>query len=219
MATKNLARTVIEGGRTNWSRWFRRHTNGEQRAQQRAALARVTQPAEWNALVVPPRRKAYRAFHDKLGPPRRWLERQVGRPWSLVRSELFARFDPRSTAGRHIVFDHMLAWVDDDGDVTDRYVDFVVDPHGILRRILRKRHRRTHVPLPCPQSELERWLAGRRVGSRGETLFWFTLTPGGAYRQDHRLSAEDLALWNKLPTNFREQHDPFTSPQAAPARS
>ena len=87
---------------------------------------------------------------------------------------------------------------------------FNIDAHGLLRRLPHKRywHVRRHEPLPRPQQELERWLAGRRVGQRGGALFWFTPTPAGAYRQDPRLDDEDAELWRSLPGWFRERHQP-----------
>ena len=67
----------------------------------------------------------------------RWLESQCGRPWSKVYAEVCERFDTRTTAGRHIVHDHLLGSVWQGGIVRDevqRDRHFIVDRHGILRR-------------------------------------------------------------------------------------
>jgi hypothetical protein len=208
MSTKNLARTVIEGGRYRWNRWQRRHSHSEHRVAQREALAgiRCGDPED---VVFEGRPGVRPQFRDKLSPAKRWLGSQVGRPWNLVRGELLRRFDTRTTPGRHIVFCHVFPWVED-SDFHFIRRDFRVDAHGVLRRVRPERYRgiRPPEPLPRPQAELERWLAQRRVGARGGHLFWFTLTPAGAFRQDRRLDDDDVRLWRSLPTWFREQHVP-----------
>jgi len=134
MATKNLARTVIEGGRTRFSKWNRRASNGAQRTHEHLVSASLTSGADADNVVYPHRETAYRAFHDKLGPAERWLATQVGRPWNKARSELFTRFDTRTTPGRHIVFEHLLPEVEG-----RRWLqrDYVVDCFGILRKVKR----------------------------------------------------------------------------------
>jgi hypothetical protein len=79
---------------------------------------------------------------------------------------------------------------------------------GLLRRVPRRTWPSRHPdpPLPRPQGELEAWLAGRRVDQRGPVLFWFTPTPYGGFRQDRRLSDEDVALFERLPPWFRKEH-------------
>jgi hypothetical protein len=136
MSTKNLSRTVIEGGRYRPNSWARRSSNGLQRAAERAVLGPLTRALELDDVTMPKRKKVRRDFADKLGPPKRWLASQVGRPWDRVRAELLAKFDTRTTAGRHIVFDHMLPSVEGRGWPWDR-PDFIVDRRGILRRARR----------------------------------------------------------------------------------
>lgn len=212
MSTKNLARTVIEGGRNGWNRWLRRHSNGVHRAAERVALSRTISATDPDAPLMPRRRPVRPSFSDKLSPAERWLERQAGRPWDDVRGELFTRFDTRTTPGRHIVFCHMLPWVEDDRWFVRR--PLTIDEHGVLRlRAPEPRWRRLFPkPLPRPQAELERWLAGRKIGARGDVLFWFVPTPAGAYRQERRLDATDAALWRSIPHWFRRYHDAFEIP-------
>jgi hypothetical protein len=220
MSTKNLARTVIEGGRRHGNCWFRRHSHGVHRALEREALGRYARIDELDGLIVPSRRHVHRQFADKLGPAGRWLERQAGRPWDLVRGELFERFDIRTTPGRHIVFCHILPWVEDSRGGSRR-TWFEIDAHGILRQHRRKQLRYGfYAPaLPRPEHELEAWLAGRRVGERGGFLFWFTPTSTGAYRQHQRLDDSAAALWRSLPASYRERHDPAASPADPRKRS
>jgi hypothetical protein len=137
MSTKNLARTIIEGGRYWGNRWDRRESNAAQRTKERAILRGAPLEDDIEGLVMPRRKKVERAFADKLGAPRRWLERQVGRPWNVVRSELLGRVDTRTTAGRHIVFDHVLRWVEADRHCFGRR-RFRIDGRGILRRAARE---------------------------------------------------------------------------------
>jgi|SRR6187431_1365685 len=138
MATKNLARTVIEGGRTRYSKWGRRASNGVQRSSVRRVSGALVSGADADFTVYPVRKLVWRDFHDKLGPAKRWLASQVGRPWNKARSELFARFDIRSTPGRHIVFEHLLPEVE--GSRRHRR-DYLVDRMGILRKAKRAKRK------------------------------------------------------------------------------
>jgi hypothetical protein len=210
MATKNLARTVIEGGRSRWSKWYRTEKTAAQRARQRQVLSHARLATELDDLVVPERESGFRDFSDKLGPARRWLASHVGRPWDAVRSELFDRFDIRTTPGRHIIFCHLLPSVNQGGRLDDWRVEFNVDRRGILRRAPKRPSywSAREQQLPRPQTEIEDWLAGRRVGARGTTLFWFIPTASGSFRQDRRLSDEDRDLWLTLPQWFRERNGP-----------
>ena len=132
MSTKNLARTVIEGGRSRWSQDARRHANSCERAWERVTSHQLLTAHEFEDVVYRPRQKIGRDFSDKLGPAGRFLSSQVGRPWSKVHSELFARFDTRTTAGRHILFGHVLTCIREGYGLGARY-RFFVDAHGILR--------------------------------------------------------------------------------------
>jgi hypothetical protein len=211
MSTKNLARTVIEGGRNIHSRYFRRHTNVVERRRTHQLERELCSTADAETAYFPARDPAYRSFDDKLGPARRWLRSQVGRPWDKVRSDLFERFDTRTTAGRHIVFDHLLKEVPTQPFERYRYSDFWVSPHGILRHEVfdRKAFRRTQRDraLPAAESVLLAWLAGRRVLERGTRLYWLLPTPHGGFRQHHELGESDARRFRALPDWFRERLD------------
>ena len=64
-------------------------------------------------------------FSDLLGPLRRYLHTQVGRPWNNVWSDITRNLDHRSLSGRHIV-SHVLwdvernTWLGEDGRVYRR---------------------------------------------------------------------------------------------------
>ena len=61
-------------------------------------------------------------FSDLLGPLRRFLRKNVGRPWNKVYSEMKESLDDRKVTGRH-VFEHVSwevethAFVDIDGEL------------------------------------------------------------------------------------------------------
>ncbi len=136
MGRKDLSRTVIEGGRYFHNCWQRRASHGRARARTREWLAHVEDDLdEAEASVPEPLAHVGKMFRDKLAPAYRWIDSQVGRPWAKVRSELFARFDPRTIAGQHVLFDHMLGEVLERGRPRPgRHQDWFVDAHGILRR-------------------------------------------------------------------------------------
>jgi hypothetical protein len=205
MSTKNLARTVIEGGRRNGS--DRRCSNQSHRAQARGYSSQLVRSVELDDALFPQRKKVHKAFDDKLGPARRWLASKVGRSWHKARSELFMRFDIRTTAGRHIVFDHLLADVAV-GEQSDRdWGRYRVDAQGVLRANPDRRTgwgRRRPEPLPEPREAIEAWLAGRWVMARGERLFWLEPTEAGFFRQAKALSPQESQRWLALPQWYRD---------------
>ena len=74
------------------------------------------------APIAPHRQYGWNAkeFSDVLGPLRRYLRKQVGRPWDKIWSEITQTLDSRSLTGQHI-FEHIRweveqeAWIGDDG--------------------------------------------------------------------------------------------------------
>jgi hypothetical protein len=219
MATKNLSRTVIEGGRDAFSKFHRHHSSVVERRRAHQFERRLCIDEELlddGGFVL--RESAHKGFDDKLGPAFRYLRSQVGRPWDKVQSELFARFDTRTTAGRHILFDHLLREVNT-GDVADwRHRRFTISRHGILQYRGRKRWRwKRWQPLPEPESVVRSWLGQRRVRAHGERLYWLVLTIHGAFRQERELTAEEYVRFQALPLWFREQF--AAAPPAPPARS
>jgi hypothetical protein len=209
MSTKNLSRTVIEGGRDGYSRFTRRHSHVVERRAVHMVEQRLCHSLEPETAEFPALERAWKSFADKLNPARRWLRSQVGRPWDKVRSELFTRFDTRTTAGRHIVFDHLLREVDTYPPDRYRVRDFWISPHGILRyqQFDRKRQAaaRRKPQLPEADSVLRHWLGGRRVIEHGARLYWLLPTPHGGYRQHQELNEIDGARFCALPRWFRKQ--------------
>lgn len=78
-------------------------------------LPAETPPVDPPAQMAPSRAKVsrngqygwhHKEFSDRLGPLRKYLRRQVGRPWNTVYSEMNASLDKRSLTGLHI-WDHV----------------------------------------------------------------------------------------------------------------
>jgi hypothetical protein len=159
MARRDLSRTVIEGGRYRYNKWKRRQSHGTGRAREREWLDEIRVDAgvaDERALRERPRVR--RQFYDKLAVPTRWLRSRVGHRWDEVFSELMTRFDPRTTAGNHIVYDHMLR--DVRGAIEDevwRTYEFEIDAGGILRALPTWRELRKQPKAP-PWTE-HRWAA------------------------------------------------------------
>jgi hypothetical protein len=100
---------------------------------------------------------------------------------------VFQTFDTRTTAGRHIVFDHLLpavtiaeepryrySYTPEDPTTSHSDHDYYVDDDGILqkKRYLGRRRYSEKVP-PFDTKRLANWLGGRVVGLVGNKLFWF----------------------------------------------
>ena len=84
----------------------------------------------------------YKMPHENLAPLRRYLERQVGRPWDKVYSEIAERLRPTSTVQQH-VRDHLSDFVNVRRAPTPRFgtrldapwwQPLYVDAAGCLRR-------------------------------------------------------------------------------------
>jgi hypothetical protein len=117
----DMAKVVTEAprrGHANPSRkWGRRLRKDEYELDDhgptRVSSARRRQHTNW------------KDFSDVLGPLRRYLRKQVGRPWEKIWSEITHTLDSRSLTGQHI-FDHIRweveqqAWLGDDGGVYRR---------------------------------------------------------------------------------------------------
>jgi hypothetical protein len=205
MATKNMARSALEGGRAGYSKYERREAYAEERAEVRDYLKKVMVDPEYaeeeDYDQIRPVRKE---FTDKLNPMYRWLKKQVGRSWSDVRSEVFQTFDTRTTAGRHITFDHLLREVVDTESGFDNrgammnpnvpvaagkkkgyryggFADYYVDENGILCENITKKRNPYYSWATVSEAEYKEaaaWLNGKIVGLKEGKFFWFTPTEG-----------------------------------------
>lgn len=178
MSKKHIARSALEGGRYQGNKIERYQSH----RTERAAVREYIGADDFESKSAPKRPKVGRSFDDKLAVPLRWLRSQDGNSWDDVWSELKQRFDVRTTAGRHILYDHVLHWVVPATEVHQRRwsePELLIDADGILRWNGPARYRRKHKNRLPPgkvrrgQREIMRWARGRRVGGQGQALFWF----------------------------------------------
>lgn len=218
MATRNLARTVIEVGRTSWSKEERKDLRRRERREARRFCDDAASLLDLDDLQSAPVRygRGYEfAQDDKLGPARRWLDSRVGRPWDEVYSELSAKFRGRGIALSHVVDFHMLAWVDRGAERWWGSYDYSVDEDGILRRTPQKPRKRSDYRWRR-MNEVDDWCDGRKVITRGRRCYWTRpdrveyTDPFGkvrveftGHRQGPEFSPEDYAFWTEVGSYFR----------------
>lgn len=227
MSTKNLSRTIIEGGRGNG--WERKLSHDKHRMTVREYLASLDEEYEPNERFAPRMRVVYKDFRDKTSPIYEWICSQVGRPWNKIYSEIKQRFDVRTTAGRHVVEDHLLTSVNYLGKIENyrRYEDLWVDEHGILRGSRsstppvwwKTKYQRNKYP---SNEELGRFFGERRATRRGNTFFWLDAQefrwegcdnnctmPGS--KHEYRKSVVDSSrnLFHRIPSGRFRQAEAF----------
>lgn len=134
----DMAKVIVER-----PRWGSRLRNGKSRLRLRAGELAGDLNVELRSDAVKLQDKA---LNENLAPLRRYLERQVGRPWDKVYSEIRAHLDARKATGLHIL-QHLEDYVDvncvQEGDITltlragmfTRVRDLYVHPKtGLLRK-------------------------------------------------------------------------------------
>lgn len=103
MATRNLARAAVEGGRRG--RYMQHYETRVERRAVKAHLQRIQNVDDaLDAGTLHGREDDWDSgFTDKLNPTERFLASNAGRPWDDVYSELCRRFDRRSLKGWHLL--------------------------------------------------------------------------------------------------------------------
>jgi hypothetical protein len=185
LSKKNLARTAIEGGRASYCRFEEQEGTCRERRAVRDGLRKVcVDPELGDDITFEARELPYdKEFDDKLSPVKAWLLKQRGRHWDDIYSELRRRFDSRTTAGRHILYDHLLQmvgrWSDHDAHIND----LLICEDGVLRTgpYQRRRYRPKKNPEPVrpfKQPTLKRiakiFVGGRRV--HADYMIWYVPT-------------------------------------------
>lgn len=204
MATKNIARSALEGGRPSREKDERRQSHVAERASVKNYCRRVKNDPECaDEEIYEPIKPAWTEFTDKLSPMYRWLEKQIGRPWADVRSEVAKKFDIRTTAGRHITYDHLLYQVVDTESGFDKrghmidpnielsddknnnygYSMYYVDQDGILQingetHSHRKRHYYGYRLSEAECIAAAEWLNGNMIGFKDGKYYWFAPMEG-----------------------------------------
>ena len=180
MSTKDLSRTALEGGRVEYCKFHVTKFERSLRTSNRRVRVRVQRAVDPDDHVWPTQQSFPRrgSQTDKLSPLYRFLDSRVGRPWAKVRSEAHQKFDSRTLAGRHILYDHLLKEVDPHahiptGEVWSYYRDYFVDDGGILRkkppRYVRKK---TPLVFDSTASYVCNWLGSRGIIRIDRKLFW-----------------------------------------------
>lgn len=189
MSTKDIGRSALEGGRCDHNKSERRFSHRTERAATRSFLAEVSSNLEVADRAVAPKIFPVQpCFHDKLSAATRFMESRIGKSWAKTKQLLHERFDDRTTAGRHILHDHLLQQVaPSPQSVGERLFrkNFYVDNQGCLQS---NKHKRSHMTwLSTEQLEMLQskfvgypvvvaWLNGRKVGQLGNQLYWFVNT-------------------------------------------
>lgn len=105
MATRNLARSLVEGGRRG--RYSERYALRAERRHIKEWLGSIgsVEEAEEASRVEPGWcHKGWGSeFSDRFAPVERFLEANAGRPWNRVYSVLCGRFDRRTLKGWHLL--------------------------------------------------------------------------------------------------------------------
>lgn len=158
----DMKRVIISRPRVGWS--GTKHPKGYTKALSKMART------DWDELPSKEsmtKRWGYelKDVTDLLGPLRRYIGSQVGRPWDQVWSEICEHADPRSITGNHLR-EHAERYVEQDviyengkmynarlrsyynGELIElRHDDFYVDPRdGILRKYARVEGRKKYGP-------------------------------------------------------------------------
>ena len=182
MSTKNLSRTIIEGGRCGHYKSEVHACARSERSELRTHLRSLALDPELEEdLTHPKRQPVSPCFSDKLRPIYRFLDSKIGKNWDGVRSELFQKFDTRTTPGRHVLFDHLLRDVDEgkSGELLWYPRRYVVDAEGVLRKDESRRYLRG-APRKAPDLDTwmrtATWLAGRKIGKAGSRFAWYVAT-------------------------------------------
>ena len=189
MATKNLARSILEGGRTVEDRSERRWSNRKLRRDDRAHFRRILADAERAEEMAEPNREARwvspsSRFTDVLGGIHRWMETMVGKRWDDCYAEIRRRFDVRNLAGWHVVTQHIVGEFARAGTEQTKYSRYVIGDDGIVRKGYEYHPmRREESVIPYREraalkAEIAAFLADRRIGWRGVYAFWFVPTIG-----------------------------------------
>ena len=220
MATRNLARTVIEAGRTSSSSYGRKVLRRQNRRKARLYChkARLYDDEELEDLESSPvdlESDWSFAQDDKLGPALRWMRSKCGQPWDDVYSELRTKFCGGGIALSHVVDTHMLGWVNylNDLDPWNSY-EFVVDDAGILRHVpenARRKWSQSYHNARKLTLAAQKWAGTRKVNVVGARRYWAeqskrydSVTEAGdtvnsrGFRQTDEFSSEDYTFWRTL---------------------
>jgi len=174
MATKNLAKTILEAGRIDRYKVNNEKSKRSIRTEERNYLSRVKNDPEAADSIAPPRqKKIYKLQGDKLGAVYKFLDSWVGKSWNRAYSDMKKKFNPKSLPGYHVMYDHIMKDVHPNEDsLRHRYGShwsdqYWVDDNGILRKKPQARRGKFAI------GPVVSWLSNRRLGKFGQKYYWF----------------------------------------------
>lgn len=226
MSKKNLSRTIIEGGRTKRSKYYRENCIGSERTAVRTIISGSHGDSDFfDDVVIPKRDKSSKDFYDRLSSVERYLDSRVGKSWNKTFSYLKENFDIRTTAGRHLIYDHVLndiAFSKEKHSLYDKIARYYVDKSGILRKNPKSKYNPEE--RAKKEKEIREWLSGRMIGKVGNVLYWYNATTKigslvfnfyyGRYEseawlfprfiQGERLKGKDIEFFTKLDPFYKD---------------
>lgn len=220
MSTKNLNRTVIEGGRNNTedrreaSRIIRRSNKSFLQVVKRVEDADdVSTPAPHHRRMANnPVYSRKDGFTDKLSPVYRYLDSQVGRPWRLVFADICEKFPLSGLAGQHVVNQHIIGSVlgagGHEGKPKDLANDFFrqtyyIDHVGLLKKFKAGKrpisNQGRRLLTKKDHEEMAKWLNGRKVLlGKDNTMYWALPTEKVLVKTKFDTVVRAYISWSKL---------------------
>lgn len=187
MSVKKLDKSIIEGGQHRGSKEERKQRHHMERQAARAYISDVLKNMDTaDEEVIEQPSKSHGWFYASTKVVYRWLNKQIGRPWSEVHSELITRIDSdsvRDQIDRYVIQEiespqeRYWKWSNPPEDPGTSYHrnDFYVDEAGLLqkKKYLGRRHFHGESMSFADTKKFADWLNGRIVGQVGNQLFWF----------------------------------------------
>ena len=153
-----MHKVIVERPRFLRARWENKKTALRLTNQQRALATDSSEEYDSGPCRASSRRHE-KGLNENLAPLRRYLRRQVGRPWDKVYSEIRQTIDTRSTIGLHVL-QHLEDYVATDAFIKDGVVCeftwsgaapvrgwYVHPKSGLLRFAKPRKTTRTKAPL------------------------------------------------------------------------
>lgn len=209
MATKDLARTIIEGGQCKpHAKAPRRDAKRSERMKIRAYLRNCARDRGWDEGHARPEREWVMAcYADRTAALRRWMEQYVGRSWDEAYAAAVRTHDRRTTRGRHLIEGHFRArdFVRLPNAPKETYEMpswFAVDADGIVVSCPRRSFKRKPEPKITP--DITAWLADRKIARRGAAYFWLVPVEHWASRTVDAGDGTEERTWERVVTGYRQ---------------
>ena len=134
-------------------------------------------------------------FSDHISPLKRWLRKQVGRPWNKVWSEICQVVDSRDVIGKHLL-SHVESEVEFPNEPSKNYHTWVQPLHVDKKGFLRLRKAKKYVQEPKMPEKVEiRGVIYRKIGGG-----WYSVKES---RRD--VLTKDGQFIGSIPIEYRTQ--------------